>query len=115
MRIEDNAHWVDLAVEAGTLREAMVTRASIEQAKGVIMTLRRCDPDQAFDELRAVSQNANLKLNVVAETLIAMVGNQKPEDPRVILVIVDNWVEALRSPAAPTPSSYAERAWRADD
>ena len=47
-----------LPVEAGTvrgaiqnLRAAMVTRALIEQAKGVIMTLRRCSAEEAFREL----------------------------------------------------------------
>jgi hypothetical protein len=89
----------------------MVTRASIEQAKGVIMGIRRCGPDQAFAELRAVSQRTNTKLNVIAETLIAMVANQPPEHTRVRAIILVNWAEALRSPLAPAIGSAAEHAW----
>jgi len=44
--------WMDLAEEAGQLREAMSTRAPIEQAKGILMTLRGFDSETAWAELK---------------------------------------------------------------
>jgi hypothetical protein len=111
MHPEDETQWMDLAVEAGTLREAMVTRASIEQAKGVLMGLRRCSADQAFAELRAVSQGSNTKLHVIAETLLAAVANRPPEHPHVRATILASWAAALRVPTEPVVGSQAEHAW----
>lgn len=68
----DDEQWMDLAIEAGQLREAMLSRACIEQAKGVIITIRRCTPDQAFRELAHVSQHRNIKLRDLATALVAL-------------------------------------------
>jgi hypothetical protein len=46
-------------------------RATIEQAKGMVMLTTGCDPDAAFDVLRGYSQHLNLKLHEVAKRLIA--------------------------------------------
>ncbi len=59
--------------EVGQLREAMASRAVIEQAKGMIMLLRRCSPDEAFEVLVHTSQHSHLKLRDVAAQLIASV------------------------------------------
>src|SRR3954452_24047844 len=48
--------------QAETLREAMRTRAVIEQAKGIIMVARQCSDDDAFDILVRLSQTRHLKL-----------------------------------------------------
>lgn len=111
MSTPDETIWMDLAEEAGTLREAMVTRAAIEQAKGVLMALRRCTADQAFEELREVSQRRNVKLHVLAETLLATVANVRAENPEAVEIVMTNWVDALRDPSAPVVDSDAERAW----
>jgi hypothetical protein len=46
-------------------------RATIEQAKGMVMLTTGCDPDAAFDVLRGYSQHLNVKLHDVAKRLIA--------------------------------------------
>jgi GAF domain-containing protein len=51
---------------AEQLREAMRSRAPIEQAKGIMMALHQIDADAAFDLLRSQSQNTNVKLHDVA-------------------------------------------------
>jgi hypothetical protein len=46
-------------------------RETIDLAKGMVMLATGCDPDTAFACLRRSSQNANLKLHVVAQRLVA--------------------------------------------
>lgn len=55
---------------AAQMRTAMASRATIEQAKGVIMATTGCGPDEAFDQLVQQSQHQNEKLRDVAEALI---------------------------------------------
>ncbi|MEV4388063.1 GAF and ANTAR domain-containing protein [Micromonospora sp. NPDC049580] len=69
-----NAHLYDSAATlAEQLREAMRSRAVIEQAKGIIMGERRCTPDEAFALLSKISQDTNRKVRDVAEALVARV------------------------------------------
>ena len=55
---------------AEQLEEAMTSRVIIEQAKGILVVTRRCDPDQAFEMLREASQRSNRKLRDVAGELV---------------------------------------------
>ena len=55
---------------ARQLREAMESRAEIEQAKGILMAAQRCGPDEAFDILRRASQNQNRKLRAIAIEIV---------------------------------------------
>ena len=50
---------------------AMASRASIEQAKGVLMARRGIDADAAFALLATTSQQTNVKLREVAAQIIA--------------------------------------------
>ncbi len=59
-----------LGEEAVNLRRAMESRAVIEQAKGVLMTQRRVDADQAFEILREASQRYNRKLRDIAAGIV---------------------------------------------
>lgn len=52
------------------LERAMASRATIEQAEGIIMARTGYDADRAFAELVRRSQHANRKLNVIAADLI---------------------------------------------
>jgi GAF domain-containing protein len=52
------------------LREAMRSRATIEQAKGILMKGSRCSPDQAFQMLVRASQRENRKLRDVAAEIV---------------------------------------------
>ena len=56
---------------AQQLRTAMDSRAVIEQAKGLLMGLRGCSPEEAFDLLKAASQKRNVKLRDVAQEVVA--------------------------------------------
>lgn len=58
------------------LQEALASRAVIDQALGIIMAQRRCTADEAFDTLRTVSQNSNVKVRDVAARLVASVSGQ---------------------------------------
>src|SRR4051794_275909 len=55
---------------ADQMREAMTSRAVIEQAKGILMSTRKIGADQAFDDLVAISQHSHRKLREVAQALV---------------------------------------------
>ena len=63
-------HEHDLAV-ANELRNALVTRDVIGQAKGILMATRRVDAGSAFDLLRECSQRLNVKLRDIADQVVA--------------------------------------------
>ena len=46
------------------------TIAVIEQAKGIIMAQHRCEPEEAFDLLRRVSQRTNVKVRELAAQIV---------------------------------------------
>lgn len=52
------------------LREATESRALIDQAKGILMHALGCSADQAFDRMREISQQHNLKVTEVARRII---------------------------------------------
>jgi GAF domain-containing protein len=86
------AAHASLAVQASTayytnrdlaeqLREAISSRATIEQAKGVLVAQQRCSPDDAFQLLVLASQRLNRKLREVAQTVVdGAVSGRRPED-----------------------------------
>jgi AmiR/NasT family two-component response regulator len=63
----------DLESEVDQLREALSTRAVIEQAKGVLIALYRYDAEAAFGHLKRVSQASQTKLWEVARDFMAQV------------------------------------------
>ena len=64
------AHFNELAEEVVHLKEALVSRATIDQAKGILMGKHRCSADQAFDILRQLSNDTNVRLADVAAALV---------------------------------------------
>jgi GAF domain-containing protein len=52
------------------LREALESRDVIGQAKGILMARRGCTPEAAFEALRRVSQQRNIKLRDIAEQVV---------------------------------------------
>jgi GAF domain-containing protein len=60
------------------LREALATRAVIDQALGVVMAHEGCDRDSAFAILRQASQNQNRKLRAVAADIVEAVSGRPP-------------------------------------
>ena len=57
---------------AEQLQQAVESRATIEQAEGIVMGQRRCGPQEAFDVLVRLSQDTNRKLRNVAQTLVKL-------------------------------------------
>ena len=62
--------YVEAAAYAAQMRDAMVSRAAIEQAKGILMAQRGCTADDAFAILVKTSQDTNRKLRDVAAALV---------------------------------------------
>ena len=56
--------------EVAQMRQALASRASIEQAKGILMRDRRCTADEAFIILREKSSRTNRKLRAIAQDII---------------------------------------------
>lgn len=67
------------ADKAHNLTEALRTRELIGQAQGILIERDRITADQAFDVLRRASQNLNIKLREVAETLVET--GETPREP----------------------------------
>ena len=64
------AYW-DAHQLSQDLAEAMRSRATIEQAKGILMGAQRCSADEAFQVLVRASQRENRKLRDVAAEIVA--------------------------------------------
>ena len=67
--------------EVDGLLTAMKTRATIEQAKGIVMAMRGVDADDAFAFLSTQSQHRNVRVADIAASLIASI-SIKPEAQR---------------------------------
>ncbi|HYH51384.1 MAG TPA: GAF and ANTAR domain-containing protein [Acidimicrobiia bacterium] len=63
------SYWDAFELSEG-LHEAMRSRATIEQAKGILMAQHRCSAEEAFAILTRASQRANVKLREVAQRLV---------------------------------------------
>lgn len=64
------------------LQEAVVTRAVIDQALGVLMHARRISSTQAMQMLRQASQLTNRKVSEIAADVIQTLTGHAPEPPR---------------------------------
>jgi GAF domain-containing protein len=63
------AYW-DARSFGENMQEAMRSRATIEQAKGILMAQSKVGADDAFDMLKMASQRENRKLRDVAQGLV---------------------------------------------
>jgi GAF domain-containing protein len=63
--------YTDALDLAAHLREAMKSRATIEQAKGILMERHKLTAETAFDLLVKVSQEQNRKLRELADDLVS--------------------------------------------
>jgi GAF domain-containing protein len=62
---------------AEDLRRALDSRATIEQAKGILMAQRGCDADEAFHVLTQFSQHTHRKLRDIAATVVEQARQQR--------------------------------------
>lgn len=60
----------DLEAEVAQLRDALVSRASIDQAKGMLMSRYGVDADTAFRILQRWSSVSNIQVREVADTVV---------------------------------------------
>jgi hypothetical protein len=67
--------------ENDRLRAAIESRAVIEQAKGALILRYGLDDGAAFAVLSRWSQNSNVKLHTIADTLINAVCRRTPDRP----------------------------------
>ncbi|HEY0487316.1 MAG TPA: ANTAR domain-containing protein [Mycobacteriales bacterium] len=70
---------------ADQLKQALTSRAVIDQALGIIMGQRRIDADAAFRELVRASQNRNIKVRDLARLIVAAVCEAPGPGPGRIL------------------------------
>ena len=71
------AYW-DARDLSENLEQAMLSRAVIEQAKGIIMATVRCDADGAMDILKNQSQTQNIKLREIAGEIVRNTSRRTP-------------------------------------
>src|SRR3954467_11931484 len=76
-----------LQTEVGQLRAAMASRASIEQAKGILMLLTSCGDQVAFDLLAHISSHTHRKVRDVALVIPESAAGRPrlPDDVRAII------------------------------
>lgn len=74
------ATLIDAEAEREHLKQALATRDTIGQAKGILMVRQRIGPDEAFDVLRRASQRTNRKLRDIAQEIVDSVVGQPPPD-----------------------------------
>jgi GAF domain-containing protein len=58
------------------LRRAMINRAVIDQAIGIIISRTGITPDEAFDRLRTLSQKEHTKVSAVATSIVDTAGRR---------------------------------------
>jgi GAF domain-containing protein len=61
------------------LRQALTSRAVIDQAIGIVMEQQHIPASRAFDVLRQTSQHQNRKLRAVAVDIVTAIGGEPPE------------------------------------
>jgi AmiR/NasT family two-component response regulator len=85
-----------LQVEVEQLRHAIVSRPVIDQARGVLMAIHSCTPDEAWRILREASQLSNTKLRLVAAAVIASAETDGPAPPPEVRTALRTAVSRLR-------------------
>jgi hypothetical protein len=61
--------------------DLLQSRAALEEAKGIIIALRRCDPDEAWATLRRASQQFNVKVRELAVALVELLAGAPAPQP----------------------------------
>jgi hypothetical protein len=76
-----------LEAEVAQMRAAMASRATIEQAKGILMLLTSCGDHVAFDLLAHISSHTHRKVRDVAESITESASGHArlPDDVRAIV------------------------------
>lgn len=81
--ITNAKRWQHSRVTVTQLEAALVSRSNIDMAKGAIMALYACGPDEAFARLAKESQNRNIKVRELAVELLVRLENSAAPAERV--------------------------------
>jgi GAF domain-containing protein len=73
--ITNAGRWQKSRVTVTQLEQALVSRSDIDMAKGALMAVHGCDPNEAFAKLADESQRRNVKLRDVAVELLTRLQN----------------------------------------
>lgn len=68
--LTDSSSLADAQEEVQQLKEALLSRAEIDQAKGILMATHRVDARAAFKILAELSNNGNVKLRDVVSAIL---------------------------------------------
>ncbi|NVI86483.1 ANTAR domain-containing protein [Actinomadura sp. BRA 177] len=72
--VSNSQHYDDVHRTAVQLQEAVEARAIVDQAKGILMHALGCDADEAFAEMRRISQTRHVKLTALAQRIVGHQG-----------------------------------------
>ena len=72
--VSNSQQYDDVHRTAVQLREAVEARAIVDQAKGILMHALGCDADEAFTEMRRISQTRHVKLTALAQRIVGHQG-----------------------------------------
>lgn len=104
-----------LRTENAQLREALSSRAVIEQAKGMLMAQHECDAETAFRMLVAASRRDGRKVRDVAASMVStssLAGRREADDaraPGTPSVSVVTLPDAGQGPATPARVAVGAR------
>lgn len=68
--VSNSQQYDDVHRTAIQLQEAVEARAVVDQAKGILMHALGCDADEAFAEMRRISQTRHVKLTALAQRIV---------------------------------------------
>jgi hypothetical protein len=68
--ISNSGRWQKSRETVTQLETALRSRSEIDMAKGALIALHGCEPEEAFDKLKDESQRRNMKLREVARELL---------------------------------------------
>ncbi|GAA1871743.1 ANTAR domain-containing response regulator [Actinomadura bangladeshensis] len=72
--VSNSQQYDDVHRTAVQLQEAVEARAIVDQAKGILMHALGCDADEAFAEMRRISQTRHVKLTALAQRIVGHQG-----------------------------------------
>ncbi|MEU5987818.1 ANTAR domain-containing protein [Spirillospora sp. NPDC047418] len=72
--VSNSQQYDDVHRTAVQLQEAVEARAIVDQAKGILMHALGCDADEAFTEMRRISQTRHVKLTALAQRIVGQQG-----------------------------------------
>lgn len=81
------------------LRQALESRSVIDQAKGLVRAWLCCEEEEAFAALTKASQNANVKLRVLASEVVRLASDCTADH--------DTWMEQHIGPRGTVPPAEA--------